>query len=154
MRAVGTWKGGYATLLEDGRGHAVTVDLPTEEDGRDLGSSALELAVLALAGCITTIFALVAERRRLTFEGMRVELSAERPPRAPTITSVHGTFRLATRASLEEVETALAITLRTCPVGVLFERAQIPVRVRSVVEPPASASPPVPTVPARGAARR
>ncbi len=86
MKAIGTWEGGYRTLLEDTSGHSVTVDLPKDEGGNDLGPSALELCVLSLAGCITTIFALIAKKRRLKFEGMKVDLHAERPkvlPRLP-----------------------------------------------------------------------
>jgi putative redox protein len=136
MKAVGTWKGGFQTQLEDARGHAVTVDLPPDEDGGNLGTSALELSVLSLAGCITTIFALVAKRRRLKFEDMKVELDAERPEGSPTITSVDGVLRVVTTADREAVETALRITLRTCPVGVLYEHAHIPVRVRPIVAAP------------------
>jgi putative redox protein len=136
MRAVGTWQGGYRTLLEDDRGHSVTVDLPRDEGGEDVGPFALELSVLSLAGCITTIFALVAKRRRVKFEGMAVELDADRPKGSPTIASVSGVLRVETSAPHEEVETVLAITLRTCPVGIIYERAHIPVRVDlEVVEP-------------------
>jgi len=134
MKAIGTWQGGFRTILEDGRGHTVTVDLPHDELGDNLGTSALELSVLSLAGCITTIFALVARKRRLTFEAMTVELDAQRPEGAPTITSVDGVLRVTTSASVEDVETTLRITLRTCPAGVIYERAHIPVRVRAVVE--------------------
>jgi putative redox protein len=136
MKAVGAWKGGFRTQLEDTRGHSVVVDLPEDEEGGDLGTSALELSVLSLAGCITTIFALVAKRRRLRFEDLRVELEAARPRGSPTVGSVDGVLRVVTSAPAEDVETALNITLGTCPVGVLFERAHIPVRVRAVVVAP------------------
>jgi putative redox protein len=136
MRATGIWLGGFETELSDGRGHKVAVDLDPEEGGQDCGTSALELAVLSLAGCITTIFTLVARRRRLAFEAMRVDLSAERPPGARTITGVAGTMRVTTSADAAEVATALNLTLRTCPVGVIFERAQIPIRVEPLVEKP------------------
>jgi putative redox protein len=136
MQAIGTWAGGYRTVLEDGRTHTVIVDLPRDEGGESAGTSALELAVLALAGCMTTIFSIVARRRRLSFAGMSIALEAERPEGAPTITRVRGTFRLRTEASPDEVGTALRLTLRTCPVGVLFEKAGIPVEVATVVERP------------------
>jgi putative redox protein len=136
MQAIGTWAGGYRTVLEDGRTHTVIVDLPRDEGGESAGTSALELAVLALAGCVTTIFALVARRRRLAFAGMSIALEAERPEGAPTITRVRGTFRLRTEAPPDEVESALRLTLRTCPVGVIFEKAGIPVEVATVVERP------------------
>jgi putative redox protein len=136
MKAVGTWMGGFETRLEDGRGHTVTIDLDREEGGADRGPSGLELCVLSLAGCITTIFALVAKKRRLSFESMRVDLEAQRPRGSPTIASVEGTFHLTSRADPGDVATALELTLRTCPVGVLFERAHVPVHVRAVVQAP------------------
>jgi putative redox protein len=134
MQALGTWAGGFRTVLEDGRTHTVTVDLPRDEGGESSGPSALELAVLSLAGCITTIFALVARRRRLAFSGMSIALEAERPEGAPTIARVRGTFRLRTDATVEEVGTTLRLTLRTCPVGVIFHQAGIPVEVVPVIE--------------------
>jgi uncharacterized OsmC-like protein len=136
MQAIGTWTHGYETILEDAHAHRVTVDLPVDEGGRSVGPSALELCVLSLAGCITTIFTLVARRRRLPFQGLTVALEAERAKGAPTITRVHGTLRVRTKAEAAEVETALRITLQTCPVGVLFEKAQVPVEVRAIVLPP------------------
>ena len=134
MQAIGTWAGGYRTVLEDGRTHSVTVDLPRDEGGDSAGTSALELAVLSLAGCITTIFTLIARRRRLSFSGMSIALEAERPEGAPTITRVRGTFRLRTAASPAEVSTTLRLTVRTCPVGMIFEKAGIPVDVTPVLE--------------------
>jgi len=135
MKVTGTWQGGYQTLLEDSSGHSVTVDLPLYEGGKDRGPFALELSVMSLAGCITTIFAIVAKKRRLKFEKMRVELEAVRPEGSPTIVAVDGLFHVSTSAPVEEVQTALSLTLRTCPVGVLFEHAHIPVRVRLEVGP-------------------
>ena len=135
MKATAVWEGGFRTVLRDDRGHEVPVDLPLDEDGGDTGPTALELSVLSLAGCISTIFTLVAKRRRLPFEALTIELEAIRPERAPTISSIDGTFRITTPAAPEEVNTALNITLRTCPVGVLFDQARIPVRVRPIVVP-------------------
>jgi putative redox protein len=137
MRAVGTWQGGYQTLLEDEDGHSITVDLPANEGGTDAGPSALKLSVLSLAGCIATIFALVAKKRRLRFLRMKVEIAAERPAKSPTITSVNGVLHVVSSADPSDVETALNITLRTCPVGVIFDRAGIPVRVRLDLTSPA-----------------
>jgi len=137
MQAVGTWKGGYETLLEDDHAHSVTVDLPIDEGGRSAGPSALDLALLSLAGCISTIFTIVAHKRRLSFQGLTVALEAERPRGAPTITRVRGTMRIRTRAELADVETALRLTVRTCPVGVIFERAGIPVEVTPLLVPAA-----------------
>ena len=136
MEARGVWKGGFETELSDGRGHVVTVDLPRSEGGHDWGPSALELGVLSLAGCITTIFCLVAKKRKLSFRRLSVHLTADRPTRAPTVQRVHGTVEVGSDAPKEEVETTLALTLKTCPMGVLFEQAHVPVEVTLSVVPP------------------
>jgi len=136
MQAHGVWRGGFQTELDDGRGHVVTVDLPLDEEGNDLGTSALELCAMSLAGCIATIFSLVAKRRRLSYEAMTLHLEVDRPEGAPTITAVSGEVQVTTRALPEEVDTVLRLTLRTCPVGVLLGEAGIPVRVLAVVRPP------------------
>lgn len=133
MQAIGTWKGGYETLLEDDHAHSVVVDLPVDEGGRSVGPSALELSVLALAGSITTTFTIVARKRRLAFQGLTVALEAVRPTGAPTIARVRGTLRLRTRADPGEVEAALRLTMKTCPVGLIFERASIPLEVTPIL---------------------
>jgi putative redox protein len=135
MHALAHWTERYATTLEDGRGHAVVVDLPVHEGGTSAGTSALELCVLSLAGCITTIFAVVARKRRLDFHALHLAMEAERDRGAPTVSRVRGTLRIRTRASADEVATALRLTLKSCPVGVLFARAQVPVDVGIIVEP-------------------
>jgi putative redox protein len=138
MEVRGVWKGGSETRLEDGRGHTVTVDLPVDEGGQNVGTSALELGVLSLAGCITTIFGLVAQKRRLSFSALAISLTADRPRGAPTIERVHGRLELETKASKEDVETVLRLTLKTCPMGVIFERARIPVEVTIAISPTSS----------------
>jgi len=141
MEATGVWRGGFESHLEDGRGHGITIDLPTDEGGSNLGTSALELAVESLAGCITTLFAMIAHKRNLTFDRLAVSLTADRPEGAPTIRRVHGTLEVSTREPRESVDTVLRLALKTCPVGVLFERAHVPVHVRLVLRTPTTPGP-------------
>ena len=141
MEARATWKGGYETRLEDDRGHRVVVDLPVHEGGGDVGTSALELTVLSLAGCISTIFTLIAEKRRLPFDALSIALTADRPTDSPTIERVCGTLTVETAAPKEEVEAALCLTMKTCPVGILLERAHVPVEVSAVVVAPSLTRP-------------
>jgi len=136
MDARAVWKAGFETRLEDTRGHAVTIDEPVDDGGTDAGTSALELTVMSLAGCMSTIFHIIAEKRRLPFAGFAVSLHADRAENAPTIERVTGTVEVQTDAPIEDVETVLRLTLRTCPVGVLMNRAQIPVDVTPLVVPP------------------
>jgi len=135
MQASGVWKRGYETQLEDGRGHTVTVDQPVEDGGNDRGTSAHELLLLSLTGCISTIFHIIAEKRGLEFEGLTVSLKAEKTRGGPTIQRVHGTVEVRTNAPPDEVATVLRLTVKTCPVGSLFDRAHIPVEVVAKVVP-------------------
>ncbi len=135
MQALGTWKRGYETLLEDEHAHAVTVDLPIDEGGRSAGPSALDLALLSLAGDLSTTFTVVAEKRHLTFYGLSVALEAERPARTPTLSRVRGTVRVRTKAELAEVESALQLAVKSSPVSVIFERARIPIDVTAIAMP-------------------
>ena len=86
MEANVVWIEGYKSVLDNGRGHSVTVDLPPESGGTDVGPTGLELAIMALAGCATTIFKLVAAKRKLTYESLKISLNAEKPKTASTIT--------------------------------------------------------------------
>jgi putative redox protein len=95
----------------------------------DSGTSALELSVAALAGCVVTIFLLIARRRGVPIEAASIRLRAERPDGSRTIRSVGGTLSVRSSASASDLSTALRLTLRTCPVGVLFDQAGVPVSV-------------------------
>jgi len=136
MHARAVWKGGYETELRDERGHTVTIDEPVEDGGTNKGTSAHELLLLSLTGCITTIFHIIAEKRKLSFDGFAVSLTAERGRGTSAIQRVHGTVEVRTTAPLEEVETILRLTVKTCPVGSLFDRARVPVEVTAKVVPP------------------
>jgi putative redox protein len=125
MKAVSVWAEGHKSVLDDGRGHSVVVDLPTDQNGTNAGPTALELCLMSLAGCTTTIFRMVAGKRNFVYKAFKVELEAEKPKGASTITSVKGKMEIVTDAEEKEAETVLKLTLKTCPVGVLFANAKI-----------------------------
>jgi putative redox protein len=125
MKVKAVWVEKRRSVLDNGRGHGTVVDLAAEKGGDNTGPSAVELAVMALAGCITTIFSGVAPRRHLPFTKMEVTLDADYPAGAPTVTSAKGTADIWSDQSESEVKTTFDITLRECPVGILFENAGI-----------------------------
>jgi len=125
MKAVSIWADGYKSVLNNGRGHSVTVDLPTEQNGTNTGPTALELCVMSLAGCITTIFKTVAVKRNFAYKAFKVELEAEKPKDALTVTGLKGKMEIVTDDE-KEAETVLKLTMnKACPVGVIFENAGI-----------------------------
>ena len=126
MKAISVWSDGYRSVLDNGRGHTVVVDLPTDQGGTNTGVTALELCVMSLAGCITTIFKTVAGKRNFVYKAFRVELDAEKPKDALTVTSLKAKMEIVTDAPQQEAETVLRLTLnKACPVDVIFENAGI-----------------------------
>jgi hypothetical protein len=53
------------TVVDDSRTHSVVCDLATASGGSDKGSTAVELAVMALADCVVTIFADVCKKSKI-----------------------------------------------------------------------------------------
>lgn len=127
MKAISTWDVEYKSVVDNGRGHRLVVDLPKEEGGNDTGPTALELAAMSLAGCITTIFKMIAVKRNFEFDSLKVQLDCEKAKDAATITKVTGTAELMTQASEFDAQTILNLTLKTCSVGVFFNKAGVPV---------------------------
>ncbi len=42
----------FRSIVVNGRKHAIVIDLPEQRGGNDMGPTALELAVMGLAGCM------------------------------------------------------------------------------------------------------
>ena len=71
MKAKSVWIDGYRSVVDNGRGHSVIVDLPLEQNGANTAPTAVELTAMSLAGCVTTIFKVVAVKRKFDFKGAR-----------------------------------------------------------------------------------
>jgi len=110
----------YQSVIDNGRNHSVVTDLPR---GSNLGASALELTVMSLAGCISTIFKTTAEKMRIPVERIEVEIDAEKG--SDTITKVHYRSKVKSEATEAQLNRCLELTEKNCPVGVLFARAGV-----------------------------
>lgn len=113
----------YQTVVGDGRGHMIACDLPPVKGGYDQGTSAVELAVLALADCILTIFAVKAMGAKVAIEKAYIKGKADMPEGAPTIKSFSGRLTVTSPADEATLQKLLDETLSMCPVGVLFREA-------------------------------
>ena len=116
---------GYQSVIDNGRNHAVVTDLP---DATNVGASALELSVMSLAGCISTIFKKMADKMRLNVEKVEVEMDADKG--SDTIEKVTYTVRVRSDASEDKLEKCLENTENACPVGVLFSKAGVEMQGR------------------------
>jgi uncharacterized OsmC-like protein len=119
----------YQSVVDNDRHHGVVLDLPGAKGGDDLGPTALELAVMALSGCISTIWAVVATNSKVSYERLAVVVDADKPDDQPTITAARCVVTVDSKESREKLQRVLDKTMNACPVGKLYEKAGIPVQV-------------------------
>lgn len=127
-------EGCYQSVVDNDRHHGMVVDLPEAKSGDDLGPTALELAVMGLSGCISTIWAVVAGKARVSYEKLRVELEADKPKDAPTITAVRAKIFIQSEESEEKLKKTLGQVMKTCPVGQLYEKAGVEIETELIKE--------------------
>ncbi len=118
----------YMSVVDNGRHHGMVLDLPGAKGGDDLGPTALELAVMALSGCISTIFAIVAKNSKVTYHKFVCEVEADKPDDAPTIVSAKAKVYVESADGYDKVNRVLSKTMLACPVGQLYEKAGIAIR--------------------------
>jgi len=125
MKSNSLWTRKFQSVVDNGRNHSMVIDLPEAKGGSNSGPTALEMCVMSFSGCVGTIFAMVAQKMRIEFEKMEVEVNAEQKNEAPTITDIHFILSIETKESPEKIEKCLDHTMKTCPVGVLFRQAGV-----------------------------
>lgn len=116
---------GFRIDVDDGRSHAVCLDLSREDDGTDMGPSALELCVMSHAGCYATIFVLTAKKMRFSLKDLEVKVKAVKSEEAGTLTEEKFEIIVRIDAPEDRVQRIHKLTLQSCPVGKLFEKAGV-----------------------------
>ena len=115
----------YKSVVDNNRSHSIVLDLPTSSDGTDSGPTALELSLMSLSGCISTIFAIVAKKMRLNYQDLEVEVEGDKTQDLNTIGWANINVSIVSDESRERIEKCLDNTVDNCPVGVLFKRAGV-----------------------------
>jgi len=134
MKARAVWFEKYRSVLDNGRGHSVVVDLPKNLNGDDTGATALELAVMALVGCVSTIFRLMANKTRTDVKSLEVIADAEKGE--STITRVKLTINVVSSDDEKKIERVWKLTHKNCPVGILFEKSGAKIDVELNISKP------------------
>lgn len=129
MKARAVWIEKFRSVLDDSRGHSVVVDLPKNLNGDDTGTSALELAVMALVGCISTIFKLMADKTKIDLKCLEVVADAEKSEETKTVSKVDIKINVVSSDDEKKLERVWKLTHKNCPVGILFEKAGVEVSV-------------------------
>ncbi len=117
---------GFRIAVDDGRAHSVCVDLPPDM-GTDRGPTALELGVMSFAGCVATIFVLMAKKTRVKISDLEITMKAEKPEGAKTVTKADYEVIVKSSESEDKLKRVFELTRANCPVGLLFERAGVEV---------------------------
>lgn len=116
----------FQVLSTNMRTHALILDLPATYKGTDTGPTALETALMSLAGCAATIYALVAKNSNVELEHLEVVVEAEKPEDSPKLTSVKLRVNVSGKTSEKTLSALWRRTEENCPVLYIF-RDSIPV---------------------------
>jgi putative redox protein len=119
----------FRIAVDNGRAHSVVLDLPPEM-GTDRGPTALELGVMSFAGCIATIFALMTKKMRVQISDLKIEMKAEKPEGARTVTKAGYVITVTSSESENKIKRAFELTKENCPVGLIFEKAGVQVNYK------------------------
>jgi uncharacterized OsmC-like protein len=115
---------GFQIALDDNEAHSYVVDLAPDL-GTGFGASSLELCVMSHAGCYATIFLLTAKKMRLVIKGLKVNLEAVKSDETGTISEETFDISVRSDAPKDRIDHAHKLTVETCPVGILFEKAGV-----------------------------
>lgn len=121
--------------VDDSRCHAICLDQPLDT-GTDMGPSALELCVMSLAGCYASIFILTIKKMRLQLADMEVKMEATKSEKVGTVTEVRADITVKIDAREDRVQRAHKLTLDSCPVGILFDKAGVRATYNLKIEKP------------------
>lgn len=126
LRSKSTLLNGYKTHTNDKRGHNIQTDLPSDQNGENTGSSPLELVVLGFSSCTVTIFKLIADKMRVPIEYLSADVEAEKSDPMGSLISLSTVVSVKSEATKEKLEKILELVKKSCPVGTIFEKANIP----------------------------
>lgn len=120
--------------VDDGRSHAVCLDLEQEDGGTDLGPSALELALMSFAGCYATIFMLTARKMRTAVKDLEIKAQAIKSEEAGTITEAELDITVDLDIPEDRLHRLHELTVKGCPVGKIFEKAGVRTKYNVKIE--------------------
>lgn len=108
-----------------GSGHAVVMDGPPEDGGRNLGVRPMEMVLLGLGGCTSFDVVQILKRGRHAVTGCEVEIEAERAEKPPKVfTRIHVKFVIRGRGLPEEaVRRAVDLSAeKYCSVSIMLAK--------------------------------
>jgi putative redox protein len=111
MQARIKWAGGVMFVGETGSGHAVVMDGPPENGGRNMGPRPMEMLLLGLGGCTAFDVLTILQKGRHDIIDCVAEISAERVDTVPKVFSKIHVHFIVTGRRLKEDAVKRAIQL-------------------------------------------
>ncbi len=115
---------GYELILDNGRSQSAVADQPTG-NAPGMGPTPFELCLMSHAGCYATICVLTAEKMRLPLKGCDVKIEATKSSETGTVSEESFDITMKLDAPEDRVQRLHEVTLKNCPVGILFEKAGV-----------------------------
>jgi len=135
MKATAILNEGFRSIIDNERNHVLAADLPESKNGTNTGPTALELAVMALAGCVSTIFAVIAKNSKLSFSNISAQVNTNDPQPGKTIETAEIKVSVVSKEPQDKIQRILDKTMKACPVGMIFEKAGIEIKTSLTVNP-------------------
>ena len=139
MKARVKWVQDATFIGESASGHAVVMDGPPENGGRNLGVRPMEMLLLGMGGCTAFDVVHILQRARQPVLDCVVEMQAERAEQAPKVfTRIHVHFIVSGRGLTEkQVERAVKLSAeKYCSASIMLGKAAEITHDFEVVEAP------------------
>ena len=126
MEARIKWVDGVMFVGESGSGHAIIMDGPPENGGRNMGVRPMEMLLLGLGGCSSFDVVHILQKGRHDIIDCETKISAQRVDSVPKVFSkIHLHFILTGR-NLKESAVKRAVQLsaeKYCSASIMLEKA-------------------------------
>ncbi len=125
MKARVKWVEDVTFVGEADSGHAVVMDGPPENGGKNRGMRPMEMLLVGMGGCTAFDVVVILKKARQTVTDCEVVLEAERAPEPPKVfTRIHVHYRVR-GAGLSEAQVQRAVELSTqkyCSASIMLGR--------------------------------
>ncbi|MFA7387122.1 MAG: OsmC family protein [Thiohalobacteraceae bacterium] len=139
MKARVKWVQDATFIGESASGHAVVMDGPPENGGRNLGVRPMEMLLLGMGGCTAFDVVHILQRARQPVLDCVVEMDAERAEDVPKVfTRIHVHFIVTGRGlAAKQVERAVALSAeKYCSASIMLGKSATITHDFEVVEAP------------------
>lgn len=128
MRATVKWLEGVTFVAESGSGHALVVDGPPDQGGRNIGPRPMEMLLMGLGSCASFDVVSILSKARQSVSSCEARLEAERADAVPAVFTRIALHFVVTGRGLKEAQVKRAVALsaeKYCSASIMFGAAGV-----------------------------